>query len=233
MLIALAVLLTALGALLGAWIFVATSGTESYVGLREDVPRGAQIDGADLIEVNANVDGATGLIPWDRRGQVEGSYATTDIARGLPVPVASLAANMGLPQESYSIVGAALDPGQVPDWNLIQGNNVTLVIIGDGTGGPSADSTETPQAAPSGQARSVKGVVISSRLGDDGVTRFVDVRIPSGSATEFATAAGNRQVAVILEHGNDTGVSGGSDPASPSASSSPGTDDTNTVEPTN
>lgn len=113
MLIALSVLLTALGALLGAWVLTGLSGTESYIAVREDVERGQQIEASDLVQTQLRTDSAVQPVPWDLRRSVIDGYAAVDLSAGGLVTPDSVTSQYE-PAEGQSVVSLALEPGQVP-----------------------------------------------------------------------------------------------------------------------
>lgn len=211
MLIALSVLLTALGALLGALLLQGISGTDSYIAVKEDITRGQVIEANDLQRTQLSTDAAVRPLGWDQQRLVIGKPAAFDMAAGSVVTRDSVDGEL-IPAEGHSTVGLALDPGQAPTSELSPGDPVRVVILGE-------DSTGTGGAG--GANDDVPGRVISSTTSADGSVRHIDVMVVSGQATKVSAAAARRQVALVADsRANGTGFSEPA-PSSEPASGSP------------
>lgn len=208
MLIALSVLLTALGALLGAWLLTGLSGTESYIAVREDVPRGAQIQADDLVRTQLRTDSAVRPLLWDEQRAVIGRYASKDLAAGSVVTRDSVAAQV-VPVAGQSIVGLALEPGQVQVTDLKVGDQVRMILL------------EEQDIGSSGQPEEVSGTVTRVGSTQDGSTRLVDVSIQATSAATVAPYAANRQIALVLDSSQDSSGTTPSAGTSPTTGTSP------------
>lgn len=212
MLIALSILLTALGALLGAWLLTSLSGTDSYVAVRADIERGQVIKETDLVRAELSSDPALDPVAWDQQGLIVGKYATYDMAKGSIVTRQSVAASIS-PQDGMTLVGLALVPGQTVTGELRTGQDVRVVLVPAST-----DSSTRPP--------SYQGKVAGSRMSEDGSTKLVDVMVLNGIAPEVASAASRQEVSLVLDSakaGNgdtpaDTPTDGSS--SSPSSSTS-------------
>ncbi|MEN3122375.1 SAF domain-containing protein [Janibacter sp. LM] len=211
MLVALSVLLIALGALLGAWLLSSLSGTESYVAVREDVQRGEQIQETDLVRTQLKRDGAISPVLWSQQGVIVGTYATVDMAKGSLVTRESVAAEIA-PRAGHREVGLALMPGQSIAGELRNGEPIEVVIV------PASADAGAPQEP-------VAGYVLSARMSEDGQTRLVDVEVPESQAKAITAAASRQEVAIQVasaQTGSDAGASedtGSTGSTSPSSSS--------------
>lgn len=214
MLVALSILLTALGALLGAWLLTGLSGTSSYIAVAKDVERGQVIEEGDLIRTQLSADEAIDPVSWEQRRVVVGERAAYDMAAGSILTRNGITGE-AVPPAGETIVGLALEAGQVPITDLKNGDAVRVIVLSD-------DSTgATPQQA----AQSIGGTVSSVTTSPDGATRLVDVRVATGSAQTVSAYSARRQVALVLDSSDSGEGSGsGSEPAEPSEpSDSPST----------
>lgn len=218
MLIALSILLTALGALLGAWLLTSLSGTDSYVAVRADIERGQVIKETDLVRAELSSDPALDPVAWDQQGLIVGKYATYDMAKGSIVTRQSVAASIS-PQDGMTLVGLALVPGQTVTGELRTGQDVRVVLVP-----ASADSSST-------RPPSYQGKVAGSRMSEDGSTKLVDVMVLNGIAPEVASAASRQEVSLVLDSakaGNgDTPTDTPGDTPTDGSSSSPSSSTSN------
>lgn len=185
MLIALSVLLIAIGALLGAWLLTGLSGTESYIAVRDGVERGDVIKESDLIRTELSADNAVSPLGWDEAQFVVGKRAATDMARGSLVTADSVRESL-VPPADYTVVGLALLPGQSPSEGLQTGDPVRVITV-------SAGGEEQQESTP------VSGKVANVRMSEDGSTKLVDVVVAERSAQGVAEAAARQQVSLVLD----------------------------------
>ena len=94
MLIAVSVLLTALGALLGAFLLSTLSGTDDYVAVRADIERGDVIKETDLVRTQLRRDNSISPLSWDEQRSLIGMYANVDMAKGSLVTRESVSAEI-------------------------------------------------------------------------------------------------------------------------------------------
>lgn len=204
MLVALSVLLIALGALLGAWLLSSLSGTESYVAVRDDIQRGEQIEETDLVRTQLRRDGAISPLLWSQQRVIVGTYATVDMAKGSIVTRESVAAEIA-PRAGHREVGLALMPGQSIAGELRNGEPIEVVIV------PASADAGAPQEP-------VAGFVLSARTSQDGQTRLVDVEVPESQAKAITAAASRQEVAIQVASAKDDGGSSGDEGSSGSGS---------------
>lgn len=211
MLVAVSVLLTALGALLGAFLLSSLSGTDDYIAVSSGIERGERITAQDLSRTQLRKDTNITPIRWDQRGAVIGTYATNDMAEGSIVTQDSIAAEIS-PKEGDSIVGLALTPGQGVSGELRVGQSVQVVLVP-----ASAELSSQPEKVP--------GEVSAVKLSDDGSTKLVDVQVDSGNAPKVAASAARQEASLVVLGETEEGdvpltPSGEGDSSTPTSESS-------------
>lgn len=184
LLVALSVLLTAIGALLGAFLLTTLSGTDAYVGVRTDIERGSRITANDLVRVQMSDDPNLNPVPWDQQSVLIDMYATQDMAKGTVV-TRDAVANEIAPVGGNSIVGLALTPGQGVSGDLRVGQRVTAVVV-------------PASAELTGKPTEYLGTVASIKLSDDGQTKLVDVQVASADAAPLSAAAARQEVSLFV-----------------------------------
>lgn len=208
MLIAVSVLLTALGALLGAFLLSTLSGTDDYVAVRADIERGDVIKETDLVRTQLRRDNSISPLSWDEQRNLIGMYANVDMAKGSLVTRESVSASIA-PADGQSIVGLALTPGQGVTGDLRVGQPIEAVVV------PASAEAIT------GRPTTYEGIVSSVDMSDDGQTKLVDVQVRTDDASPLAAAAARQEVAIVVKSkGNDTAAepSDSTSDATPSAS---------------
>jgi hypothetical protein len=151
-LIGVAVALIVIGAL-GAGAFVVSAGQKvAVLALAQPVERGQVIERADLVTANVAVDPALSPVPAARLAEVVGQRAALDLARG------SLLTREGVsdaprPGAGQSLVGVALQPGQLPNERLLPGDRVRLVVSGADAGEVSVSVTEAEVVSVTARTR--------------------------------------------------------------------------------
>lgn len=208
MLIALSVLLTALGALLGAWLLTSLSGTKSYIAVGANVERGEIIKETDLVRTQLRTDQAIAPLNWSQQPSVVGMYAATDMAKGSLVTRDSVAAEV-LPTDGQSLVGLSLVPGQTVAGDLRYGQLVRVVIV--------PASVDTAGAKPT----DFVGTVAGSRMSEDGSTKLVDVMVSKDNAPSISAAASRQEVSLVLDPKSSESDDAAGLTPSPSSSTSP------------
>lgn len=188
--LAAALLLVALGSL-GVWFVVSNlRDTVAVVALRNDVPRGATITAQDLTTVDINPEPALRTVPASQLAQLVGKRAAVDLPAGVLLPPAAVADTI-TPPAGKSVVGLALDPGQMPAIELKVGDKVRIIST-------PKDQDDPPTNAP---AVTVTAEVVSSTaLADTSKTR-VDVLVSEQDAAKVAAISATNRVALILDNG--------------------------------
>ncbi|MCA0296521.1 MAG: SAF domain-containing protein [Actinobacteria bacterium] len=187
--LAAAVLLVALGSL-GVWFVVSNlRDTVAVVALRNDVPRGTAITAQDLTTVDINPEPALRTVPASQLAQVVGKQAAVDLPAGTLLSPAGIADTI-TPPAGQSVVGLALDPGQMPAIELKVGDKVRIIST-------PKDQDDPPTTAP---VVTVSAEVVSSTpLADTSKTR-VDVLVSEQDAAKVAAISATNRVALILDN---------------------------------
>ncbi|WP_225212912.1 SAF domain-containing protein, partial [Janibacter melonis] len=212
MLIAVSIVLTAVGALLAAYLLTEIAGTNEVVAVREGVSRGEQITADDLVMANVSYDSAVRPLPWSDARSLEGMYAQYDMAPGSIVTRESVIEELDVPQDQ-SVVGLYFEPGRMPSDILRNGDVVRVVASGE-------DPTKPPTSYP--------GYVMSTRPATDGRGTIVDVRVQASQAPQVAAASGTGLVSLVLD-ARDRGEQDAS-PAGPSSTVESSASPTSTAE---
>lgn len=223
LLVALSVLLTALGALLGAWVLTALSGSQAYIAVRQDVQRGEVIEADDLVRTQLSKDAAVTPLRWDQQRLVVGQRAAVDMAAGSVVTKRSVSPGL-IPGAGDSVVGLALDPGQVQASELKAGDPVRVVLLTDSTEATGATGQQSA-------AETTPGSIAAITTSADGTARLVDVIVSNDSAATVAQFAARRQVSLVLDSREQGEASTGGLP-SPTAGSGASTGSTGSSSPT-
>lgn len=210
MLIAVSVLLTAIGALLGAWLLTGLSGTESYIAVRDDIERGDKIQESDLVRTQLKADNAIAPLRWEEQRLAVGQYAAVDMASGSLVTRESVKAE-NAPKAGYTSVGLSLVPGQTVSGDLRTGSPVWVVLV------PANSDVGT-------EPTKFAGSVARESMSSDGTTKLVDVMVKEDNAAAVAAAGSRQEVSVVLrstEEGDGSDDEDGlSEPSGDSSSSS-------------
>ncbi|WP_169795370.1 SAF domain-containing protein [Kribbia dieselivorans] len=186
-LIALSVLLIALGALLAAWLVSQLVSGQSVVAIRNDIPRGTQIHAEDLAEARMSSDDQISALPWSRRNEIIGKYADIDFRKGGIVSGGTVT-EQAVPSGNDSLVGLVLPDGRRPSTELRVGDQVRVIQAGEAV---------NPDVA---RRNPIKATVaaVSATEGNSG--NLVDVLITNDQdAQTVARWAGSNAVAVTRE----------------------------------
>lgn len=183
MLIAVSVILTAVGALLAAYLLTEIAGTNEVVAVREGVSRGEQITADDLVMANVSYDSAVRPLPWSDARKLEGLYAQYDLAPGSIVTQDAVTEELDVPADT-SVVGLYLEPGRMPSDILRNGDQVRVVYSLD----------EDPAANPD----EYLGYVTSTRPATDARGMIVDILVRADDAPRVAAASGTGNVSLVL-----------------------------------
>lgn len=186
-LIALSVLLIALGALLAAWLVSQLVSGQSVVAIRNDIPRGTQIHAEDLAEARMSSDGQISALPWSRRNEIIGKYADVDFRKGGIISGGTVSEKV-VPSGNDSLVGLVLPDGRRPTTELRVGDQVRVIQAGEAV---------NPDVA---RRNPIKATVAAVRVGEGNTGNLVDVLITNDQdAQTVARWAGSNAVAVTLE----------------------------------
>src|SRR3954451_11636421 len=110
-LVVAAVIVTALGCLLGAWAWSAATDTQEVLAARHTIHRGEVIEAGDIQRIQINGDPALSPLPATAYDDVVGQRAALDIAAG-GLLTSDATAAQPMPPQGQSIVGISLTPAQ-------------------------------------------------------------------------------------------------------------------------
>lgn len=188
-LVVAAVIVTALGCLLGAWAWSATTNTQEVLAARDTIHRGEVIDAEDIQRIRISTDPALSPLPASAFDDVVGQRAALDIAAG-GLLTGESTADKPLPPQGQSIVGISLTPAQVPGMPLYGGDKVRIIVT------PAANG-DAPTGAPQFTAAEVVDTAIDETTGNT----VVNVLVPYADASVLAARAATGNVALILDSG--------------------------------
>jgi hypothetical protein len=188
-LVVAAVIVTALGCLLGAWAWSATTDTREILAARHTIHRGDVIEGGDIQRIQISGDPALSPLPATAYDDVVGQRAALDIAAGGLV-TSEATDDQPMPPQGQSIVGISLTPAQVPGMRLYGGDKVRIIVTPDDNGG-------APTSAPQFTIAEVVGTLLDETTGNT----VVNVLVPYADAGVLAARAATGNVALVLDSG--------------------------------
>jgi hypothetical protein len=191
---ALAVLLIVGGALVSAYLVMASGQRVSAVRIAQPVAAGQQIPASALEEAQIGNTGVQ-FIRWSERDKVAQAYASVALVPG------TLLINGMISKETDAakgkvIIGLSLKPAQLPANGLAVGDKVVLYAVGGKTEG----TTPPPGLilAPDATVYDTELESGSSRSGGSGNTRIsVTVLPPQATLVAQYASAGNVAVAIV------------------------------------
>lgn len=199
---ALAVLLILGGALVSAYLVMASGQRVSAIEVSAPVAAGQQVPLSALREVQI---GDTGIsyIAWTERFKVTQAYAAVPLVSGALLTNGMIVSS-GDPAGGRVVVGVALKPGQFPS-GLSDGQRVAVLAVGDNprSGSVLADDATVYEVATHGST--------SVQSSD---TTSISVSVPPDQAPAIVQAASAGQVALVLL---PTGAKVAQPPAQPPA----------------
>ena len=136
------VVVTALGCLLGAWAWSATTNTQEVLAARDTIHRGEVIEAEDIQRIRISGDPALTPLPASAYDEVVGQRAALDISAGGLLTTESTT-DEPLPPQGQSIVGISLTPAQAPALPMHGGDRVRIVV----TPGENGEAPGAPQFA--------------------------------------------------------------------------------------
>lgn len=190
-LVVAAVIVTALGCLLGAWAWSATTNTQEVLAARNTIHRGAVIEADDIRRIRISGDPALSPLPASAYENVVGQRAALDIAAGSLLTTESTA-DQPLPPQGQSIVGISLTPAQVPGMRLYGGDKVRVIVT-------PGDNGAAPANAPQFTVAEVVGTYVDETTGNT----VVNVLVPYADASVLAARAATGNVALVLDSGSE------------------------------
>lgn len=184
-----AVVVTALGCLLGAWAWSATTHTQEVLAARHTIHRGEVIKAKDIRRIRISGDPALSPLPATAYDDVVGKRAALDIAAG-GLLTSAATADEPMPPEGQSIVGISLTPAQVPGLPLYGGDKVRIIV----TPGDNGD-------APANTPQFTVAEVVDTHLDETTGNTVVNVLVPYADAGVLAARAATGNVALVLDSG--------------------------------
>jgi len=185
LLVLLGVVLSALSAAGVVWVFRATDDAVAAVGVARPVRYGEVITAEALREVQVRPDPGVRPIPWERRFEVVGRTAPTDLQPGEIVTPDVVSDSATVPGAGQQLIGVPVKPGQLPAAPLQPRQPVLLV--------PAGVAGAAAEAWPP-----VRGAVISVSDRDATSTQVVDVVVPERSGAQLASRASAGGVAIVV-----------------------------------
>jgi hypothetical protein len=182
--IAIAMSVTAVGALLIGYAFMSLSDSVGVVVANQTIERGTTITSDDLAVAKVSLDPSISVIPADELAGLLGQSAAVEIVEGSLLSAAEITAEP-IPGVGEALVNLALQPGQYPP--LHGGAPIRVVST-------ASRSDDPPVEAP----RFIEATVVDSSPTDDGLM-IVNVLVPSDQAGLLATRAATGRIAVVLD----------------------------------
>ncbi|WP_310964099.1 SAF domain-containing protein [Nocardioides terrisoli] len=186
-LVVIAVVITALGCLLGAWAWSATTNTEEVLAARHTIHRGEVITSGDIERIRISGDPALTPLPASAYDHVVGRRAALDISAGGLLTTDSTS-GAPMPPHGQSIVGISLTPAQTPALPMHGGDKVRIIVTpGDNGSG----AVGTPQFT--------SAEVVDTALDETTGNTVVNVLVPYADAGVLAARAATGHVALVLD----------------------------------
>ena len=185
------VVATALGCLLGAWAWSATTSTEEVLAARHTIHRGEVIAAGDIQRVRIGSDPALSPLPASAYDDVVGERAALDISAG-GLLTSESTTDSPMPPKGQSIVGVSLTPAQVPAIPMHGGDKVRVIV----TPGDNGD-------VPAGTPQFTSAEVVDTSLDETTGNTIVNVLLPYADAGVLAARAATGNVALVLDSGAD------------------------------
>jgi Flp pilus assembly protein CpaB len=187
------VAMIALAALLGAWVFTATSDTMRVVVAARDLTPGEVIGSSDLRVVELGRTGGVRAIAPAQQDLVVGHAARGPIPAGTVLNTDLFADRDRVIPAGSAVVGASLPAGAIPTAGLAAGDRVDVLGVVKSTGAP-ADAEAAASRLTAGTVWSVERP--SSTGGSSGW--WVSVLIPAESQAAVAQAAADGRLRLSL-----------------------------------
>ena len=139
-------LLVGLSALMGAWVFAATSERISVMVAARDIEPGEVIDAADLRVVEMGATGELRAIQPSQQNLIVGRAARGPIPAGTMLNTGLFADQGETIPAGMVVVGASLENGAAPTSDLRAGDRVDVLGVERTTGAPPGDGSAQPAA---------------------------------------------------------------------------------------
>jgi hypothetical protein len=189
---ALAVLLIVGGALVSAYLVMASGQRVPVVGIAQPVAAGQRIPASALREMEVSASGGLDYIPWADRGKVTQTFATVTLVKGALLTNGMISTDSSVAKGTV-VVGLALKPGQLPAGGLEPGDRVALYAVASqgGSSGAQSGTVLAPSATVYDVVRPGENDIQSDQV-------TVSVTVPVGEAPAVTQASSAGAVAVAL-----------------------------------
>ncbi len=186
-----AVVLMGLGGLIAAWSSSRGDAPVPVVMLIRDLGKGDTLTAADVAQLNVRVDQSVSAVPWSKLNDIVNKKVIFDAGKGTIVTKRMFAEVVALPPGQV-VVGAVLEPGQLPLTDLRAGDRVDVLFT---PGGGSEQGSVLVTNAEVYEVRSViDGPEDASAVGASTGDRMVSILVPEDSAAAVGTAANNGEL---------------------------------------
>ncbi|WP_329251172.1 hypothetical protein OG417_06530 [Actinoallomurus sp. NBC_01490] len=189
---ALAVLLIVGGALISAYLVMASGQRVPVISIAQQVAAGQRIPASALREVQVSSTGGLDYIPWGDRAKVTQTFATVTLVKGALLTNGMISTGSSVAKGTV-VVGLALKPGQLPAGGLQPGDRVALYAVSS-QGGQSGTQSGTVLAP----VATVYDVVQPGQNDIQADQVAVSVTVPVDQAPEVTQASSAGAVAVAL-----------------------------------
>jgi len=195
------VVLVALSALLGAYVFTATSDRLSVIVAARDLAQGEPISADDLRVIEISRTDQLRAIQPSQQDLVVGLAPRGPIPAGTVLNVDLFALRDEVIPSGQVVVGAALDAGAAPTAALAPGDRVRIVAVALATGGaPAASNVGDPSTPPEatvlteGTIWAIEGVASAEST----ARVWVSMLVPEAELTAVAQAAADQRLRLSL-----------------------------------
>jgi hypothetical protein len=189
-------LLVGMAALLGAWVFAATSERVSVMVAARDIQPGEVVSASDLRVVQIGATSDLRAIQSSQQDLILGKSARGPIPRGTVLNTDLFTDRGGAVPAGMVVVGAALDPGAVPSSELRAGDQVNvLAALRTTTGQTDVGAAPVAQLLATGTVWSVE------RTGETSSGLWVALVVPAAAEGAVTQAAADGLLRLSLVAG--------------------------------
>lgn len=190
--VALGVLLVAVSALGGLWLFARSTERVEVLALSQDVARGEVVEVSDLEVVSIGTDDVVTVLGRNEVSRVEGQVAVADLAAGTLI-VPSMVVPGDVIADGDGVIGVEVPVGQIPSSDLVRGDVVSVVL----TPAPDDRPNLADPAVRAGEVLVESAKVLEvSPIGTSNAL-FVSLAMPADAARVVAVAASQGQFRLV------------------------------------
>jgi hypothetical protein len=184
--LAAGVLLVALAALLGVWLFSSATSTISVMVAAHDLPPGHVVTQADLRVVEMGKTGGLRAVQVHQQNLIVGSAARGLIPEGTILNTGLFTSAEAAVPDGKAVVGGAFTAGAVPVPGLRPGDQVVLLSVPDAPLGAGAAGSTTAIALGRAEVWAVDG---SASAGSSSERMWVSLLVDAAIQGDVAHAA--------------------------------------------